>query len=655
MKTNNVLFLIVVMDLIFSISWAQNASDLSVQITATIQTSPPGILFSWPLAASTDTMTIFRKTKNAGVWGAPLTILPGISSQYSDNTLNPGDEFEYRLLKTGLYTANTYLFAGMNAAPIEYRGKILLMTDDSFTVSLSAEISRLINDLEGDGWRVIHHTINRNQNVQSVKTILVNDFLNEPTDVKAVFLLGHIPVPYSGDINPDGHPDHLGAWPADSYYADINGAWSDLSVNDAGASRPENKNIPGDGKFDQSIIPSSLELQTGRVDFANMPAFTETEEDLLRQYLNRDHDYRHKKFAIRQRALIDDNFGYFSGEAFASSGWRNFSALFGADSVSSLDYFSTLDTAGYIFSYGCGGGTYTSCGGVGATTDCVSDSIQSVFTMLFGSYFGDWDSQNNFLKAPLASKGKTLASCWSGRPYWHFHHMGLGETIGYSTQLTQNNSNLYAGNYGMRFVHIGLMGDPTLRLHTLAPPDSLLIILDSVSAANAIVNLQWNASSESVDGYHVYRRDSSGRYIRINTITVSGLSYSDLSPDFGMTNYYMVRAIKLIPCASGSYFNLSQGIFNTADVPPSGIPVNESDFTLYVTPNPANNLANVYFSSFQKNSSLLISDFSGRIIFSQAVFSSPEIINLSDFSSGIYQLILKKEGTRKVKKLVVIK
>ena len=72
---------------------------------------------------------------------------------------------------------------------------------------------------------------------------------------------------------------------------------------------------------------------------------------------------------------------------------------------------------------------------------------QVVFTMFFGSYFGDWDSQNNFLRAALATTNYTLTSAWVGRPYWHFHHMALGETIGFSTRVTQNNQRiLYAVN-----------------------------------------------------------------------------------------------------------------------------------------------------------------------------------------------------------------
>ena len=60
-------------------------------------------------------------------------------------------------------------------------------------------------------------------------------------------LLGHVPVPYSGSINPDGPPDHFGAWATDAYYAELNGAWTDTSVNTTVASRAENRNIPGDG------------------------------------------------------------------------------------------------------------------------------------------------------------------------------------------------------------------------------------------------------------------------------------------------------------------------------------------------------------------------------------------------------------------------
>ena len=55
-----------------------------------------------------------------------------------------------------------------------------------------------------------------------------------------------------------------------------------------------NHNVPGDGKFDQSLFVD-LELEVGRVDMSNLPSFTSNEIELTRRYLNKNHQFRHKK------------------------------------------------------------------------------------------------------------------------------------------------------------------------------------------------------------------------------------------------------------------------------------------------------------------------------------------------------------------------
>lgn len=86
----------------------------------------------------------------------------------------------------------------------------------------------------------------------------------------------------------------MGAWPADVYYGDVDGIWTDVSVNSTTASPARTQNAPGDGKFDQSVVPGNVELQVGRVDFNGMPSFTLTEQQLLQNYLNKNHEYRKK-------------------------------------------------------------------------------------------------------------------------------------------------------------------------------------------------------------------------------------------------------------------------------------------------------------------------------------------------------------------------
>ena len=40
-----------------------------------------------------------------------------------------------------------------------------------------------------------------------------------------------VTLPYAGNIAPDDHPNHKGAWPADVFYGEMNGTWTDESVN----------------------------------------------------------------------------------------------------------------------------------------------------------------------------------------------------------------------------------------------------------------------------------------------------------------------------------------------------------------------------------------------------------------------------------------
>ncbi len=551
--------------LFFFTGISQSAADAAVRLTATVQNSPAQISLSWPGNATTSQYIVFRKLKSAGTWGTPLATLTGTTTQYTDNTANPGSNYEYRVIRAGSgYNGFGYINAGIEVPATEYRGKLILLVDSSFLLPLAAEINRLTNDIEGDGWTVLRFAVSRNAHVDSVKNAITLLYNKDQQNTKAVFLLGHIPVPYSGNLNPDGHPDHLGAWPADVFYGDMDGVWTDVSVNSTSAASSRHHNIPGDGKFDQSLVPGDIELEVGRVDFYNLPAFPLSEQQLLKNYLDKDHEYRKKIVVPVKQAVIDDNFGYFGGEAFAASAYKNFSPLVGTSSVAVADYLTSMNGTSYQWSYGCGGGSYTSAGGIGNTATLTTTNLQGVFTMLFGSYFGDWDSQNNFLRAPLA-QGRILTNLWSGRPHYQLHHMGLGENIGYGLLLTQNNpGNLYfASSVGIsgKWIHNALMGDPTLRNDVVAPVTNVIANMNGNHC-----QVSWtNSPDNTVIGYHLYvRNDSVPEYTRVNTQLITGNTYTDSCIIIHGIHEYMVRALKLETTPSGSYFNLSEGISDTA-------------------------------------------------------------------------------------------
>ena len=642
--------------LLFAISLrAQTAADYAVQLNAVTQVSPPQIKLQWKKLSGFGSYTIDRKGKEESGWSNMAT-LDSTKTEYTDAAVIVDSAYEYKVTRSGgVTTARGYIYAGIKAPAIHGRGTLILLADTTFKDSCKAEIAQLMADLRGDGWAVVRHDIGRSASVTAVRNIIMADYVSRP-NVSALLLLGHIPVPYSGDLNPDGHPDHLGAWPTDAFYADMNGVWTDNTVNDVSASRSQNRNIPGDGKWDQTVLPSATELQTGRIDFANMPGIKRTEVQLMRNYLAKAHSYKMDLLPILRKGIVDDNFGGFSGEAFAANAWRLFPTMLGRANIATGDYITTLKDSAYQWSYGCGGGSYTSAGGIGVTAQFDTNAVKGIFSMMFGSYFGDWDAQNNFLRAPLCAPEPALTSCWAGRPNWFLHHMALGESIGYGTQLTQNNNiALYSPtNYGAHWVHVALMGDPTLRADYIRQPQNLAIT--PVSAAGA--NLSWTASPDAgVIGYYVYRSDSTwGIYDKISGL-LTATAFTDNKGVNGK-KYYLVRPVELQQSPSGAYYNLGIGIVDSATVTyPLGVAATTSNYGVAIFPNPATGRLNALVEGIgNQRATISILNASGSIVSasSYTLHAGENTFSwdVSGWPAGMYTLILRTGDGTTAKKWV---
>lgn len=548
----------------------------AVQISATVQTAPPQISLSWPqdTQAVPNSYTVYRKAPSATSWGAGTT-LPGTTLSYIDSNVAVGSTYEYQIVKQSPlgYTGYGYILSGIQAPLVDLRGKVILVVEKTYAPNLADELTRLQQDLAGDGWSVIRHDVARTDTPASVKSLIKTDYNADPANVKAVFLFGRVPVLRSGNLNVDGHLAR--PMPADVFYGEMDGAWTDSN---------------GDGIYDQSNLPSDVELQVGRVDFYNMTGATggatwPSEQELLRQYLNKDHNFRQRLLTAPRRGLVGDRFGLYSGEAFAASAYRNFSTFFGPGNTTTSDasdtaplssrWISYLTGNTYLWAFGCGGGSAMSMSELGShgtyfdvwSTDIVAGDAKAIFNMQFGSFLCDWDTQDNIMRSVLATPTMGLTCSWSGRPHHFYHAMAMGETVGYGIRASQNNNGLYQNQIDsqLRGIHIALMGDPTLRLFPVAPASTLTGTLSSSGAS-----LNWQPSSDAVQGYHVYRSpNATGPFTRVTTSLVTGTSFSDPTVTSG-TYTYLVRAVKLDTSASGTYYNASQGAFTTlgAGAPP---------------------------------------------------------------------------------------
>lgn len=555
---------------------AQTSQDATIALSAEVSLSPEGIVLKWPNSGAADTQ-IKRRTK--GQAGNQWTLLfnqnGSTQSSVADNNVTLGNTYEYHIstVKNGI-TAHGYAHVAVLAPLVEYRGKILVFIDSTTADAVGLELKIFKDAMRGDGWQPMPFKTGPSSTVQSVKNQIIASYNEDPANVKAILIIGDVPVPYSGNSAWDGHPEHNGAWPSDAYYADVNGNWTDVSVNASTPARNANKNVPGDGKFDQSILPSPAELMVGRIDFRHLdPAtFGATPIELTKRYLLKSARWRTKQYTVPYRGIVDDNFGYFGGEAFAANGYRNAYPIVGAGNVTAGDFLGDTGGEGYLFGYGCGAGGYSSANGIGNSADIASDSINVVFSNIFGSYHGDWDYESNpLMPAALASKGAILTCSWAGRPHWFMQALASGEPIGYCTKETMNaaSNTDYFVSSGRGGAHVALLGDPTTRAIIVAQVPELNFITHCTS-----VDLEWKPSPDTgILGYHVYRSVSlDGPYQRLNPELLTGLTWTDNEPFEGLS-FYMVRAVRIDQTPGGGiFYNASSGLiqpltFEKGDVP----------------------------------------------------------------------------------------
>ncbi len=547
--------------------FGQIAKTQVVQLQANVINDK--ITLKWPKENYTGKFMIY--SRNFGeINYTKIAEVAGTINTYTESANVSSKEYLVsKISSTGSTDALGYIFAGNKYNVPLQKGGVVLLIDSSYISALSNEISTLKQDLINSGWNVYIMYAGRKENVKAVKTRIQKLVDAKTPRPKTLYIIGHVPVPYSGYFSnsgdrppPDGHVEgsgnHTGAWPADCYYGDFEGIWSDNAVNCTTGSATRHHNIPKDGKFDQSVPPAKIELEIGRLDMFDMSAFSNNDTQLTREYLNRVHLFRMGEINFTKRALIDNNF---TGLNLASTGYQNLPCFVGLDSVSDTkDYFTEQNSGSYLWSYGCGAGSYNSCSGIGTSNDFSANKgvFSNAFTMLAGSFFGDYDSKNNLMKAALAAGSFNV--CWGGIPKWYLHHMALGLNSGFGAKLTINNDADYfngAFNGSWNGVFIELLGDPTLTMNHVKPPTNL-----TAQSTNGNVLLKWNKSADA-ESYNIYRIDTSNNSItlaRTSCGTSSNTTDTFFTDDCNWTSgkyTYAVAAVKLETTGAGTYVNQS--------------------------------------------------------------------------------------------------
>jgi hypothetical protein len=237
------------------------------------------------------------------------------------------------------------------------------------------------------------------------------------------------------------------------------------------------------------------------------------------------------------------------------------------------------------------------------------------------------------------------------------HHMALGESIGYSTRLSQNNYSLYTpANSGASGIHVNLMGDPSLRSDYIWQPQNLVVT--PVTGAGA--NLSWTPSPDAgVVGYYVYRSDSTwGTYSRISGLLTTA-AFTDNKGVNGK-KFYLVRPAKLQQTPSGAYYNLGIGIVDSASVSyPLTIAGLSASRQVALFPNPAAGRLNALIeASLNEPATLVLANATGAVLHTQSTSLHPGentiSWDISAWPAGLYTFTLHSKSGSLVRKWVKV-
>jgi hypothetical protein len=497
--------------------------------------------------------------------------------------------------------------------------------DNVVSNAIATELDSYRKDLIADGWIVTVTNAPRHKdlsfltlnftnywayavpsnriNGEFLKQYITNWYDLAPNDTNVVVLIGHVTIPHSGYRPQDGHGDHAGAWPADLWYADRTGIWTD--TNTLGGISPFTYNYPNDGRWDQDWMPPEAdgspgrpEMAIGRIDFRMMRPYqsigeniSDTQDDteirLLKRYLDKIARFRRGQIPYQDdfAAFVRDNLFM----KLTQSTMRLQSRAWKSEITHPARYYDDLFQAGAAKLFGLHGsyGNYDVFGNVSYdldrlhSVDQIAQEIAShvprtMFQVFTGSYFGEWFNGANYinsqgqqanyqgrdaLRVVIGVPNSSLTATWMDvvPPYstngfvWRMDRFLMGAH--YGTAL-QDSLSVYT-NASCR--HTVILGDPLLRAHPLPPLSGL-----ASSKSGAVVTLNWPLNTNATAGYRILRADAinAAAWQLLDEVPAGSTSwtYTAANPSI---NFYLVKAQALKTVGEGAYTNTSLGTFTS--------------------------------------------------------------------------------------------
>lgn len=522
-------------------------------------------------------------------------------------------------------------------------GNTLILVDELVYSNLESEIKEYRDVLELCGINTEIRITPRAETfdakkVQETKAIIDN--FKENVILENIIIIGRVPYAMSGHYTPDGHTDEsFGAWPTDLYYGINSTNWTDNDSDTMDILFKEHKNLVGDGKFDQGYIPNDVRVNIGRIDMYNLPAFSLSEFDLIKRYLQKDIKFRKGEILPKNNAVFENGFEDVYQEKFPTEAMINYHALFGKGGYEEKKTRNIMDKEEYLFYWGAASGGTNNLYDVIYTDEIANQSFNGVFNTLFGSRAVEWTTEDNILRSVIASEPMALTCRWGVRPFFYTFPMGVGKSIGFCHTYSANNTLVMSnGSANMfRTVHQTLLGDPTLKMYYPKQVKNF-----KVDLVNNKFEFNWDNNSKAI-AYNIYYKDEHNKKLNlINSNWIKTNSF-EIENNFGKNIVFVIKQIEKVVNNQGYYFEESMGVeFKiTTSVD------RKKNFSVF--PNPTSQYLN-----FQNNvNNIKILNLLGVEVYSTIYPSNKLYLINIGLKSGIYLVTYELNGKQYFEKIIL--
>lgn len=617
------------------------------------------ILFLDSLSNTSESMDVYRRTLGSYTWTAVANNLPAGTGHWIDSDVNAGETWEYQVKRENtwnfqsvMYDATGYTMACLQSDNVQYKGQMILLVADNIAEELAVKMHRLKKEITSDGWFINEIIVPKatswdsGEEVVDIKNQISTVYQNAPENDKPVvlFIIGHVPMPRCGSTDvtaPDAHDQNKGARGCDSFYADIDGIFTDNETfNPAGLSTPFAINLPNDYKWDQDFFPSDIEMAFGRIDFADLTETTLTEIQMMESYFDRLSAYKN----VDPGYEMGEKTAFYNGYDNSNDG--SFRSL---PNISLPENFYQNYTGPNHNEWVQNNGPfkiYMQNVSAPNISDWENFGMNATVYSSDQSYWGFGDVPQpggvySRIRTLLGLNSKCLIALWTTSGINIFHQACTGEPLGVSmkTIMNHNATNQYLEKAPQQYdtqewwnrTHLTLWGDPTLTLYQVKPATNL-----SISNINEQAVMEWTPSDDSnVVGYHIFESESEfGKFTRISSSIISDNVFT--IPNYAQGKWYMVKAVSSVTSGCGQFYhgslgNSIQGTFI--------LNVGVTDFTkpaYSVYPNPSSGMITI--TSIQPMSSIIITNAIGERIIEISVNTTTANIDLSRLEAGIYMI-----------------